>query len=551
MSDLTQYFDGKPFDANKAAAEKPTKPTATKPAKPEPEATATPAQATIEERTIEGIFKYGKVSDAIKFGLDHGHFSNPLLGKLWNGCVEKFKATGEADLFEVVLTLKDSGKIKADESARLIELDSLPDYQSTGIHVSALVAEVIAASKRRRADYLMQRAGRHLADGATAKAADLYIKAAELLAGAKTVSKGSASKLWDAIPSYSDEIPLVDLNKEPEPAADRVFLKGISIGRDGDIIAVSARLKSFKTSILNALLAASVGGDGVDLLGFTVKSDGVGLLFDTEQSEDEILWQAKSMRRRLGVKEMPARLKVVGLRDYIPSMRLAIIKQTIEDHLACGISLIIIDGVADLGGSVNDDENAARLVNFITVAASRAQCPLFPAIHLNHSDRDAQGGGRGHLGKELERKAKTVLCIDKDGEGVGTIYFDTARKKTLPLKHGQRIHYCEEKQMVVSLNQTPAEIRDEANKEVWESTLREVIARTGMLAWHRDALIEEILEVERLAAGKQKNATKKTGNNRINSMLNAGFLKHDSEKGILTSTLKAEKKEEIDDEEGF
>jgi hypothetical protein len=134
---------------------------------------------------------------------------------------------------------------------------------------------------------------------------------------------------------------------------------------------------------------------------------------------------------------------------------------------------------------------------------------------------------------------------------VGTIYFDTARKKTLPLKHGQRIHYCEEKQMVVSLNQTPAEIRDEANKEVWESTLREVIARTGMLAWHRDALIEEILEVERLAAGKQKKATKKTGNNRINSMLNARFLKHDLETGTLTSTLKPEKMEEIDDEEGF
>jgi hypothetical protein len=245
---------------------------------------------------------------------------------------------------------------------------------------------------------------------------------------------------------------------------------------------------------------------------------------------------------------MPARLKVVGLRDYIPSMRLAIIKQTIEDHLACGISLIIIDGVADLGGSVNDDENAARLVNFITVAASRAQCPLFPAIHLNHSDRDAQGGGRGHLGKELERKAKTVLCIDKDGEGVGTIYFDTARKKTLPLKHGQRIHYCEEKHMVVSLNQTQGEIKEAEKMEERAVTLRAVMARTEMLAWHRKDLIEEILEVERLAAGNKKKAHAKTGNNRVNDMIKAGFLKHDSEKGILTSTLKAEKKEEIDDE---
>ena len=543
MSDLTQYFDGKPFDANKA-----TKPTATKPAKPEPEATATPAQATIEERTIEAILKHRKTGAATKAGLESEHFSDKTLAALYEGLAESFNRNGEADKLEVIISLRDAGKINEVQANRLMDFDDRADHESTGRHVSALVAEVMASSNKRKADYLRQSADRYLADGDATKAAELFIKTADLLAGAKTVSKGSASKLWDTIPSYPGTIPFVDCDKDPEPAADRVLLKGIPIGRDGDLVGISARLKSFKTSTLNGILSAVVAGGAVDTLGFEVRSGGIALLFDTEQSVDEIRGQAQSLRKRLGVKKMPIRIKIVGLRDYLPLMRIAIIKHTIEAHLSDGISLIGIDGISDLGGSVNDDENATRIINFISVAASVGQCPLFAAIHLNHSDRDAQGGGRGHLGKELERKAKTVLYIDKDANSVGTIYFDTARKKTLPKAHGQRIHYCEEKHMVVSLNQTQGEIKEAEKMEERAVTLRAVMARTEMLAWHRKDLIEEILEVERLAAGNKKKAHAKTGNNRVNDMIKAGFLKHDSEKGILTSTLKAEKKEEIDDE---
>ena len=55
------------------------------------------------------------------------------------------------------------------------------------------------------------------------------------------------------------------------------------------------------------------------------------------------------------------------------------------------------------------------------------------ALHLNPQ---SENKSRGHLGSQLERKSKTVLKIDVDGEGTRETYTQLARKQMVFKGHG-------------------------------------------------------------------------------------------------------------------
>lgn len=351
-------------------------------------------------------------------------------------------------------------------------------------------------------------------------------------------SKNLASQIWDRIPRFRSEIPEIDLNREPSPADYRAFLKGEPIAEDGDLIAITARLKSFKTTVCNALAASIAAGREVDTmrevdtLGLTMKGDGVFLIFDTEQSEKEILVQSKAIRKRLGTNLTPDKIKVISLREYLPTTRMQVIREGIERYRDRGIAGLVVDGVTDLVGSVNDDEESSRAINFLTVAATRAEAPLFACVHLNHGDRESAGGGRGHLGKELERKSKSVLCIEKGADGIGTIYAATTRGKPIPKDEGQRIGWDKSVGMVASIRGTLAEEKFATRIEDWTRTLRDIEAKTGMLAWTHKQLVQEIADAEGVST--------RTGKTRIRQFLKGKILRHDASRGNYISTLPRE-----------
>jgi hypothetical protein len=303
----------------------------------------------------------------------------------------------------------------------------------------------------------------------------------------------------------------------------------VPIAEDGDLIVVSARLKSFKSSVVAALACAAFQDDSADCLGFSLQGNGVFLIFDTEQSENEILSQAKAMRKRLGVKDLDEHIKIMRLREFAPTDRLAMIKNAIIENLDGGIIGIAVDGVSDLGGSINDDENGTKIVNFLSVAASRANAPLFGVIHLNHGDKDASGGSRGHLGKEMERKAKSVICIEKSNDGIGVIYAATTRRKTIPKAHGQRIEFCEQKSMVVSIEGTRQDIKNAEKVDELREMLYAIQDETGALGWIRKDLISIIK--------KMTKKSERTASRRVIDMVEACLLKVSQTNGNVVSQL--------------
>jgi hypothetical protein len=328
--------------------------------------------------------------------------------------------------------------------------------------------------------------------------------------------------IWDQIPAAPISTPYVDLDVEPEADDFKAFLKDVPLAEDADLVVISARLKSFKSSIVAAMACSLVAGDDVDCLGLKIRGNGAVLIFDTEQSTKEIQNQSKAMRRRLGTMETPDRIKIVGLREYSPSDRMKIVKHAIEENKHGGIAAVVVDGASDLCGNVNDPEASSAVVSFLMVAASHAQAPLFGVIHLNHSDRDAMGGGRGHLGKEMERKAKSVICIEKDASGVGTIYAQTTRRQPISKDNGQRVEYCQTRHMVVSMHDTQAEIKQSQQAEEMMHLVDELKEVTGTHVWKYSQLWQTIASVE----GLKERAAKK----RIEKMLNAEVL-HKSASG--------------------
>lgn len=348
----------------------------------------------------------------------------------------------------------------------------------------------------------------------------------------KPVGEDFSSEIWGKYPEFKGDLPEIDLDIEPTPDDFRIFFKGQPIGEDGDLIAVTARLKSYKTTVCNAIAASSVAGDGIDTLGFEMKAEGVFLIFDTEQSSKEILVQAKSLRKRLGVTATPKRIKVISLREYLPSSRQQIIKEAIERYRKTGIAAIVVDGGTDLLGNVNDPEESSQIINFLTVAASKAEAPLFTVVHLNHSDVEGSGGGRGHFGKELERKAKTVLCVEKKADGVGTVYAATTRGKPIAKAQGQRIGWDDDAGMVVSISGTPGDVKRAEKLKKWTETLKRIEARTRICTWKHSELVREITDLE--------GVTGRTAKTRIKDFQDVGILRRDDIQSTYVSTLPRE-----------
>ena len=328
--------------------------------------------------------------------------------------------------------------------------------------------------------------------------------------------KALAVSIWDQVPAAPIATPYIDLDTEPEADDFKAFLKGVPLAEDCDLVVISARLKSFKSSIVAAMACSLVADDETDCLGFKLRGNGAVLIFDTEQSTKEIQNQSKAMRRRLGVASTPEQIKIVGLREYAPIDRMKIIKAAIEEQDE--IAAVVVDGASDLCGNVNDPETSSTVVQFLMVAAVKANAPLFGVIHLNHSDREAMGGGRGHLGKEMERKAKSVVCVEKDSDGIGTIYAATTRRQPVSRDNGQRVQFCSEQNMVVSIEGTKADVKKAEKTDELIELADAVKIDTGTHVWKYSQLCKAIMSVE--------GVKDRTAKRRIKEMVQAEIVTH-------------------------
>jgi len=248
----------------------------------------------------------------------------------------------------------------------------------------------------------------------------------------------------------------------PPPVVPRFTIGETPVSTPGNLTAISAAVKSGKSSFVGAMLASTMAQQGADCLGLASgnPSGWAVLHFDTEQSVEDHDALARRVLRRAYVTEPPAWFRSFCLtgfsvRDMNDALRLALEQSRQE---CGGIHSVFLDGVGDLVSDVNDAEESNALVAELHGLAIRYACPIVGVIHLNPSGEKT----RGHLGSQLERKAETNLRLERDGESI-VCWSEKNRRAPISKANGPRFEWSDAAGMHVSA-ETVAEAKGDAKR---------------------------------------------------------------------------------------
>ncbi|WP_193212001.1 AAA family ATPase [Luteolibacter marinus] len=231
---------------------------------------------------------------------------------------------------------------------------------------------------------------------------------------------------------------------EVKPPPDEVCLTigGVPIAARGNVTGVQGKSKVGKSAVVSAILGAghrgafAATGDTL-CLEWAGSDDGAIVHLDTEQSRAD--WHNLVSRgiMRSGLTVTSPRLVSLPLVMFARSERLEILKLSLAHEMEerGAVDLVVIDGIADLCASPNDEAEGLQLISEIMALAQKYHVAVICVLHENPGSKEAKT--RGHLGSELNRKAFANLRIDKDAEtSISTIYGTDMRRRDIPKEQG-------------------------------------------------------------------------------------------------------------------
>ena len=357
-------------------------------------------------------------------GLTVGSFYLPAHQTIFAHALAIHERGDNVEMIGFVQSLIDSGELEAvGGPAAITELFS---YSPTATHFTQHLRDV----HDKHAQRLLVMAGHAGQQGNESRLSELIAerdKVRELASNQDT--------LLDRL-----EAMRYDPSKPPPPDEICLSFLGVPVGARGNLTVIQAKQKAGKTGVVTSDLAAAIRGNYQaqgDTLGFAWVGDATGAILhlDTEQSPADHHACVERARKRAGVTDTD-RLHSYSVVTFKISERMEALRRKVKRLASQGkIDCIIIDGVADLLPTVNDEEMASDLVAELMRIAHENACSIIAVIHENPST-DA-GKTRGHLGSELGRKAFANIRIDKDPEtNVSTIYGTDWRKGAIPKTQG-------------------------------------------------------------------------------------------------------------------
>lgn len=257
------------------------------------------------------------------------------------------------------------------------------------------------------------------------------------------------------------EAPILDMldarafsveNQTDKPKL-RVWLGGSQICTSGNLSALIAQAKAGKSTVVGAILAAFLGADDDEALGFKAANpEGFAVLhFDTEQSNYDSDQLIRRSMARAGVQVVPRWFLSYRLAGLQPKQVRTCIQRAIARAAKAfgGLALIVIDGVADAVVDVNDPGECNPYIAELQGTAIDRDCPILVIIHQNPQGAIKSKGpesakARGHLGSQLERKCESNIYISKTDEGVSVLWSDKMRGAPIPLSMGPAFAWHDE-----------------------------------------------------------------------------------------------------------
>ena len=228
---------------------------------------------------------------------------------------------------------------------------------------------------------------------------------------------------------YEDTIAVmrsceIDFDNPPKAPEPLITINDVSIGTPGNLVCIAGSEGSGKTNFLGGIISGAIKPEGIeiDTLGTAIREnleEQAVLLYDTEQSEFQLYKNLTYILKRANLNKPPTWFKAYCLVGISRNERMNLILESMDRFFyeTGGIHMVIIDGIADLLGAVNDEESSVKLVEELFRMAAIYNTVIICVLHMAPSGMKL----RGHLGSEVQRKAAGILLIEKDDNANSSI----------------------------------------------------------------------------------------------------------------------------------
>lgn len=209
----------------------------------------------------------------------------------------------------------------------------------------------------------------------------------------------------------------IDFNNPPISAEVLISINDVPLGTEGNLLCITGGEGTGKSNYVGSLISGAIKtkNSTIDTLGTELKNNTNNkavLLYDTEQSEVQLYKNTANILKRSKEEQIPSNFKAYCLTGMSRKERLQAIVQSMDKfyYEFGGIHMVVIDGIADLIQSANDEIESIKIVDELYRLAGIYQTCIICVLHFIPSGLKL----RGHLGSELQRKAAAILSIEKD-----------------------------------------------------------------------------------------------------------------------------------------
>ena len=210
----------------------------------------------------------------------------------------------------------------------------------------------------------------------------------------------------------------IDYENPPDASKSIVAVNGVPLGTQDNLLCITGGEGTGKSNYVAAILTGTLGTERLPAertlgLEITPNPNGLAVLhYDTEQSEAQLHKNLGKTLQRASLKNMPKFYHSLYLASLSRKDRLKLIRESMDlfYHKHGGIHLVVIDGIADLIRSANDETESIAIVDELYRLAGIYNTCIICVLHFVPNGIKL----RGHIGSELQRKAAGILSIEKD-----------------------------------------------------------------------------------------------------------------------------------------
>ena len=294
----------------------------------------------------------------------------------------------------------------------------------------------------------------------------------------------------------------IDYNNPPDRSKTVVSVNDVPLGTYDNLFCITGGEGTGKSNYVSAIIAGTLPNEDPDyipdLLGLDVcpnTQNKVVLHYDTEQSEYQLHKNIGKTLRRAGIDYIPEFYRPVFLAALSRKERLQLIKDSMDlyHHRFNGIHLVVIDGIADLIRSANDETESVAIVDELYRLAGIYNTCILCVLHFVPNGIKL----RGHIGSELQRKAAAILSIEKDENpalsvvkalkvrdgsplDVPMMLFGWDKEKDMHVYRGEKSQEDKEKRKFVELTQIAKEVFRLQERFSYNELVTEIMQAVGV-----------------------------------------------------------------------